>query len=261
VSPDPEIHHEAAALADLILAAGERGTVLFTGAGVSTESGIPDFRGPSGLWTQNVPISYQEFLADPAMRRESWRRGANTYAAIAAARPNAAHNAIGEWHAAGLVFGVITQNIDGLHQRGGVPDHAVAEVHGNAHRVRCLACDGLWDRAVVQARVAAGEEEPDCPVCGGILKPTTVSFGQPMPRGPFERAERLARAARLCLVVGSSLVVYPAAALPETTLRAGGQAAVVNAEVTPLDARAQFVSRGPAAVLLGTTADLVRSRR
>jgi NAD-dependent deacetylase len=140
-----------------------------------------------------------------------------------------------------------------------VPDHAIAEIHGNSHWVRCLSCDALWDRASIQARVTAGEAEPDCAVCGGILKSTTVSFGQPMPREPLEHAERLASAARLCLVIGSSLVVYPAAALPERTLRGGGQLGIVNAMETHLDARAAFVSRQPAAVLLGATAALLRA--
>jgi NAD-dependent deacetylase len=254
-----DLAQDVRTLADLIAAAGQRGTVVFTGAGVSTESGIPDFRGPSGLWTQNAPIEYRDFLADPAMRRESWRRGAATYAAIAAAEPNAAHRAIGEWYQHGWLAGVITQNIDGLHQRGGVPEHAIAEIHGNAHWVRCLGCDALWDRASIQARVAAGEAEPDCAICGGILKTTTVAFGQPMPREALEHAERLAGAARLCLVIGSSLVVYPAAALPERTLLAGGRLAVVNATETHLDGRASFISRHPAAVLLGEAATLLRA--
>ncbi len=156
------------------------------------------------------------------MRRESWRRGAETYAAIAAAKPNAAHVAVAEWWRSGLVSGVVTQNIDGLHQRGGVSDAAVAELHGTSHTVTCLGCRAHYDRAGVQARVAAGVEEPACERCGGFLKTGTVSFGQPMPREPLERAEQWLRQARLCLIVGSSLVVYPAAGLPELTLWAGG---------------------------------------
>jgi NAD-dependent deacetylase len=250
---------DAARLADLLLAAGERGTVAFTGAGVSTESGIPDFRGPTGLWAQYAPISYEEFLSDPAMRREAWRRGLHTYAAIAAAAPNPAHLAIAEWWRAGRVAGVVTQNIDGLHQRGGLPDEAVAELHGNAHGVRCLTCGAFCDRAGVQERVRAGDEDPACAACGGMLKPTTVSFGQPMPQEPLARAERLLRRARLCLVIGSSLVVYPAAALPELTLDAGGRLAIVNATETHLDPLATLVSRQPAGALLGAAASLVRS--
>lgn len=256
---DTPLARDAAALARLVLDAGPAGTVVFSGAGISTESGIPDFRGPSGLWTQNAPIDFRDFIADAEMRRESWRRGLNTYAAIAAAAPNAAHQAIGEWWQSGLLLGVITQNIDGLHQRGGVSEEGVAEIHGNAHRVRCLTCAALLDRPSVHERILAGEAEPRCHDCGGILKSTTVSFGQAMPPEPFRRAERWVEQARLCLVIGSSLVVYPAAALPELALSAGAALAVVNATQTPLDDAARLVSRLPAAVLLGATATLIRA--
>ncbi len=205
----------------LVRSAGPRGTVAFTGAGVSTESGIPDFRSPgTGLWTQNAPISYQDFLNDPEMRRESWRRGANTYPLIAAAVPNPAHLAIAEWHRAGLLEGLVTQNIDALHQRAGVPDGAIAELHGNAHRVD----------------------------------------GQPLPADVLDRAAGWLAAARLCLVIGSSLVVYPAAGLPELTLQGGGALAIVNATETHLDPLASYVSRHPSGLLLGQAAVLMRHK-
>jgi NAD-dependent deacetylase len=261
MTPEPRAanHHDAARLAELLLAAGQRGTVAFTGAGVSTESGIPDFRSPTGLWARYAPISYEEYLCDPAMRREAWRRGLHTYQAIAAAAPNPAHLALAEWWRLGLVAGVVTQNIDGLHQRSGLPDEAVAELHGNAHGVQCLACGALEERAAIHERVRAGDEDPACLACGGMLKPTTVSFGQPLPTEPLARAERLLRQARLCLVIGSSLVVYPAAALPELALEAGGRLAIVNATETHLDPLAAFVSRRPAGALLGEAAGRVRS--
>jgi NAD-dependent deacetylase len=253
---------EAEALADVLFGAGQGGTVVFTGAGVSTESGIPDFRGPSGLWAQNAPIGFRDYMRNPAMRREAWRRGLNTYAAIVAAEPNAAHSAIAEWWHAGLVVAVVTQNIDGLHQRAGLPDSAVIELHGNAHWVACLSCSARFDRPAIHERIQGGELEPACPRCGGILKSTTISFGQPLPAGAVLRAQQVHRAARLCLVVGSSLVVTPAANLPVETLATGGQVAILNHTPTHLDDRAVFVSRGSAAVVLGEVREvLTRARR
>jgi NAD-dependent deacetylase len=248
-------------LADLLLDAGERGTVLFTGAGVSTESGIPDFRSPGGIWSRYAPIEYADYLRDPEMRKESWRRGLEAYAPIAAAAPNAAHLAIAEWWHAGLVSRVVTQNIDGLHQRAGLPDSAVIELHGNSHGVLCLRCDARFDRADVHTRVLAGELDPPCPRCGGILKTTTVSFGQPMPRRQMAEAQQAHATARLCLVIGSSLVVTPAAMLPELTLEAGGCLAIVNATATHLDDLAVLVAREQAAVLLGESQHLLAARR
>jgi NAD-dependent deacetylase len=253
------VEEESARLAEIVLDAGPRGTVAFTGAGVSTESGIPDFRSPGGLWSRYAPIGYRAFLTDPAMRAESWRRGLHTYAAIVEARPNPAHLALADWWRLGLVAGVVTQNIDGLHQRAGLPDAAVVELHGTSHRVRCLGCGRLSPRAAIQQRVLAGEADPPCQACGGILKPTTISFGQPLEPAVVAAAERLLGRARLCLIVGSSLVVYPAAELPARTLEAGGSLAIVNATETHLDEWAVFVSRQPAGVLLGQAAALVRA--
>jgi NAD-dependent deacetylase len=247
-------------LADLLLEAGQAGTVVFTGAGVSTESGIPDFRSPGGIWTRYAPINYLDYLRDPSMRREAWQRGLHTYAAVAEAQPNAAHLALCEWWRGGLVSGVVTQNIDGLHQKAGLPDEAIVELHGNAHWVGCLGCDAHLDRLSVHERVLAGEAEPPCHACGGILKTTTVSFGQPMPEAEVARAQRLHAAARLCLVIGSSLVVYPAAMLPEVTLDAGGTLAIVNQTETHLDRHAALTVREPAAVLLNEVRTLLRAR-
>jgi NAD-dependent protein deacetylase/lipoamidase len=241
---------DAQRLTDLLVQAGAAGTVVFTGAGVSTESGIPDFRSPGGIWSRYAPIEYADYLADREMRRESWRRGLHTYASMQDAQPNAAHRAIAEWFHAGLVTGVVTQNIDGLHQRAGLPDSAVIELHGNAHGVACLGCSAWFDRPSVHARVVGGDEDPACPGCGGILKSTTVSFGQPLPERAVTEATRLHAEARLCLIVGSSLVVYPAASLPEVTLQTGGSLAIVNATETHLDPFASLISRQPAAALL-----------
>jgi NAD-dependent deacetylase len=244
-------------LAGLLREAGQAGTVVFSGAGISTESGIPDFRSPGGLWTRYAPIDYSDYLRDAAMRRESWQRGLHTYATMVDARPNAAHLAVAEWWQRGLLNGVVTQNIDGLHHKAGLPAGAVVELHGNAHSVSCLTCGASFDRLAVHARVLAGEDDPACPVCGGILKTTTISFGQGLPPRAVAEAQRLHAAARLCLVIGSSLVVYPAAMLPEVTLDAGGQLAIVNQTETHLDHLAVLVAREPAAVLLGQVQQLV----
>lgn len=251
---------DAQRLADLLVDAGERGTVVFTGAGVSTESGIPDFRSPGGVWTRYAPIDYEDYLRSPALRRESWQRGMHTYPPIAAAEPNAAHVALAAFYAHGLLNGVVTQNIDGLHQKAGVPDPAVVELHGNAHWIVCLTCTARFDRASVHARVAAGEGDPGCPDCGGILKTATISFGQALPVEALAEAQRLHATARFCLVIGSSLVVYPAATLPEVTLDAGGRLGLVNFTETHLDHFADFVSRQPAAVLMAETQSVLKSR-
>jgi NAD-dependent deacetylase len=237
-------------LAELLLDAGQHGTVVFTGAGVSTESGIPDFRGPGGIWTRYAPIDFKDYVRDAELRRESWRRGLHTYADMADAQPNPAHLAIADWFQIGLVSGVVTQNIDGLHQKAGLPASAVMELHGNAHSVGCLSCDARFDRLAIHERVLAGDEDPACTGCGGMLKTTTISFGQAMPEREVAAAERLHAAARLCVVIGSSLVVYPAAMLPEITLDAGGRLAIVNESETHLDHRATLVARARAGELL-----------
>jgi NAD-dependent deacetylase len=248
---------DAQRLADLLLEAGRLGTVVFTGAGVSTESGIPDFRSPGGIWTRYAPIDYADYLSDPAMRRESWQRGLHTYPPLAAAEPNPAHLAIAAWWRGGLVNGVVTQNIDGLHQKAGVGSDAVVELHGNAHWIGCLACGARFDRRTIHTRVEAGDLDPVCSRCGGMLKATTVSFGQPLSPDTVARAQRLHEAARLCLVIGSSLVVYPAATLPEVTVDNGGKLAIVNYTETHLDPQANLISRAPAGALLAETQSLL----
>lgn len=232
-----------------LLATSER-IVAFTGAGMSTESGIPDFRRPGGIWDRYAPIQYADFLASAEARRETWRRGLQTYPVVAAAQPNPAHLALVELERRGQLFAVVTQNIDGLHVAAGHAPERIVELHGNAHGVRCLQCDMEAAREVVQARVIAGEEEPPCVACGGILKPTTVSFGEPMPRRPLVRAEEAMRRCDLVLVVGSTLVVYPAAGLPELAVRRGAKLAIVNQTPTPLDDLADLVVRGRAGEVL-----------
>jgi NAD-dependent deacetylase len=232
------------------LLAGARRIVAFTGAGISTESGIPDFRSPGGVWDRNQPIEFRDFMQSAEARRETWRRGLETYPVVAAAEPNAAHRALVELEQRGVLMAVITQNIDGLHLEAGHEHDRVIELHGNAHGVQCLRCDGWYPRSEIHDRVLAGDLEPACSSCDGILKPTTVSFGQPMPREPLRRAETEVRQCDLVLVVGSSLVVYPAAGIPRLGLMAGAKIVIVNSTPTPLDDQATLVVRGRAGELL-----------
>ena len=224
--------------------------VALTGAGISTESGIPDFRSPGGVRDRNKPVDFRAFLASAEARRETWRRGLQTYPVVLAAEPNAAHLALVELERSGKLSAVVTQNIDGLHQKAGHAPGRVIELHGNAHGVRCLDCEARYPRLEIHARVTAGEAEPACADCGGTLKPTTVSFGEGMPHDELRRAEQEALACELMLVVGSSLVVFPAAAVPGRALDAGAHLAIVNATETPLDERATLVVHGRAAEVL-----------
>ena len=212
--------------------AAARRILVFTGAGISTESGIPDFRGPDGRWRTDDPslATIQAYVADPQVRRARWRaRLASPYDS---AVPNAAHRAIVALERTGRVV-VVTQNIDGLHQRAGSTD--VVELHGNLREAMCLGC--VWRAPVgdVLARVAAGNEDPDCPRCGGILKVATISFGQPLVTADLDRATAAAEEADVCLAVGSSLTVWPAAGVPLATARCGGRLVIVNDGETGLD--------------------------
>jgi NAD-dependent deacetylase len=215
----------------------------FTGAGVSTASGVPDFRSPGGIWSRYRPVTIQEFLASEEARRRYWLYKKETYAEFAGARPNAAHLALARLEAEGRLLGVITQNIDGLHQDAG--SQRVLELHGTNRRVECLACRRSYPAAEIQERLIAGCAVPLCDSCGGPLKPATVSFGQSLPADVLAGAFELARTADLLLVLGSSLAVYPAAAIPEAAARAGVPVLIVNREPTPLDRLAVVALRGP----------------
>ena len=229
-----------------------RRAVAFTGAGVSTESGIPDFRSPGGIWDRFDPneFTYANFIGSLEGRRKYWELGRVTYPVIRAARPNAAHVALVELHGRDRLDCCITQNIDGLHQAAGLPPEKVIELHGNATRARCLACSAAYTRDEVHAWLEAGDAAPTCPACGGIVKPTTVLFGEAMPEGAMAEAERRAREADLFVVLGSSLVVYPAAYIPLHAREAGATLVIVNLAPTPLDARADLVIRGRAGQIM-----------
>jgi NAD-dependent protein deacetylase/lipoamidase len=232
---------EIAALARLIDSA--RRAVVFTGAGISTESGIPDFRSPGGIWTQMAPIDFGDFLASEAARRESWRRRFAMDAVLRAARPNRGHRAVAELVRRGIVRAVVTQNIDGLHQESGVPAARVIELHGNTTYASCLDCGARYELADIRAEFERDGRAPRCRRCDGLVKTATVSFGQAMPQDAMRRAEEETLAADLFIVLGSSLVVYPAAGFPELAKENGAALAIVNHEPTGLDAIADLVIR------------------
>ena len=235
--------------------------VVFTGAGVSTESGIPDFRSPTGVWARYRPddFSYQSFLGSEEGRRRYWTVGRELYGAIRGARPNAAHQAIRDLDRLGLLDCVITQNIDNLHQRSGVAAEKVIELHGNATRARCLECGAGVSRDALQERLEAGESVPACRACGGIVKPCTILFGEPMPVQAVEQAERRARTAGTLLVVGSSLVVYPAAYVPVYAKEAGARLVIVNLTPTPLDLAADVLVPGLAGQVMSRLVERLRT--
>src|SRR6478752_2492257 len=212
---------------------GARRAVVFTGAGISTESGIPDFRSPGGIWTRMMPIDFADYVADPEARRESWRRRFEMEETWNQVRPNDGHRAVAELVARGIVRHVITQNIDALHQAGGVPEAQVIELHGNTTYAKCLDCEARLEIAAIRAHFEAQGEAPDCPACGGIIKTATISFGQAMPEREMARADAAVAACDLCLVAGSSLQVYPAAAFPLKAKRNGALLAILNREATP----------------------------
>lgn len=220
-----------------------RRAVVFTGAGISTESGIPDFRSPGGLWSRLRPIDFQAFLASPEARREAWRRKFELDATIGPVQPNAGHYAIARLVAAGRASYVITQNIDGLHQTSGVPAERVIELHGNGTYAVCLSCRARYELADISANFAVDEVPPVCR-CGGLIKSATVSFGQPMPTRAMRAAQAATLDCDLFFVIGSSLQVYPAAGFPELARSNGAKMLIVNREPTPLDDVADLVLHG-----------------
>jgi NAD-dependent deacetylase len=228
-----------AKLRDLL--AKSRRAVVFTGAGISTESGIPDFRSPSGLWTRMKPIQFQDFVRSREIRREAWTRRFEGEDTIAKAEPNAGHRAIARLVETGKVTLVVTQNVDGLHQAGGVPDSKVVEVHGTTRYCKCLACGLRYENDVVKQMWADTGDAPDCTSCGGIIKSATISFGQAMPEAEMERATIEAYECDLMLAIGSSLVVYPAAGVPITAKQNGATLVILNREETELDHLADLV--------------------
>lgn len=234
--------------------------VAFTGAGISTESGIPDFRSPGGVWSRYQPVYYDEFVRSRPARVLYWKMRMEAYREFAAACPNAGHRTLAQLEAGGQLRGVITQNIDGLHQMAG--SRNVVELHGTARMVACIACGREWEPETVHARIEAGEEAPDCEDCGAPLKSKTISFGQQMPAEAMESAHHLTletgRGTGLYLAIGTSLVVEPAASFPRIAKENGAKLVIVNATPTPLDRLANLIIRDPIGATFERLGDLVQ---
>ncbi|NBN78098.1 NAD-dependent deacetylase [Microvirga tunisiensis] len=239
-----DVKEASAMLADLFALNGR--VVVLTGAGLSTESGIPDYRSPGGIWSTHAPIQYQAFVTDKAARLEDWRRRFQFHAEFTAAAPNAAHRALARLTGEGRIGLVVTQNIDGLHQRAGQAAGTLIELHGNGTYAHCLDCRHPAGIPAQQEAVAAGRS-PRCAACGGLLKAAVVSFGEAMPQDKLARAVAAARQADVFLVLGSSLAVHPAATLPELAVAAGADLVIVNRDPTPLDHLASCLMATPLA--------------
>jgi NAD-dependent deacetylase len=218
-----------------------RRIVAFTGAGISTESGIPDFRSPGGIWTRYQPIYFDDFMASEEMRRESWRRKFATDETLLKAEPNAGHRALAKLVEQGRMSAIITQNVDGLHQRSGVPDAKVIELHGNSTYASCLDCGQRHELEPIKKSFLGAGKLPLCEKCDGIVKTATISFGQAMPEIQMARAQDETMNCDLFIVLGSSLVVYPAAGFPHIAKRKGAKLVIVNREATDQDDDADLV--------------------
>jgi len=246
-------------VADMIVAS--QCMVVFTGAGISTESGIPDFRGPDGIWTKVDPsqFTFQRYLNDAEMRRQIWE----TFLVGGRwpqAEPNAAHIAIAELERLGKLDCLITQNVDSLHLAAGNSEDLILELHGASRYVKCIDCGKRFSREQALPIVEKDKVNPKCDACGGLLKSGTVAFGEPMPARETREAERRARSCDLFLVIGSSLVVYPAAFMPVYALQAGARVVVINLEPTPVDDRAHAVIHGKAGELMPLIMERVRDK-
>lgn len=220
------------------LAESER-SVAFTGAGISTESGIPDFRSPGGVWATSQPVYFNDFLASAEARREYWRQKAAAHRSFAESQSNIGHQVLARWQSAGRLRAIITQNIDGLHQMAGSEN--VFELHGTARQIACLDCGDRFDAGPLVEQFARTARVPDCPHCGGLLKHATISFGQLLPADVLQSATQLCRQADLLFAIGSSLVVYPAATLPQLAKRHGAKLIIINRDPTDQDALADAV--------------------
>ncbi|MBN03911.1 MAG: NAD-dependent deacetylase [Ponticaulis sp.] len=235
---------------------GANRVLIFTGAGISTESGIPDFRSPGGVWSKMTPIYFQDFVASRDQRRESWRRVFNKTAGWTGAKPNTGHYAVAKLVDMGKVSCVVTQNVDNLHQHAGIDDDKVIEIHGNASYAKCLNCGKRYEFDDLKPRYEA-DEDLTCLFCEGLLKSATISFGQAMPEAKMALAEAEAEVADLCLAIGSSLVVYPAANIPIIAKQTGAQYAIINRESTDQDPYADLVLNTEIGPLLSEVIELL----
>jgi NAD-dependent deacetylase len=218
--------------------------VFFTGAGISTESGVPDFRSPGGIWTKYSPVYFDEFTRSEEARARYWKMKRETHALYKNVEPNVGHHAIAAFEQRGKLLGLITQNVDGLHGLAGVSAEKTVELHGTDRKVTCLGCGNEADPEPIYRRLVEDILPSPCASCGGLLKPATISFGQAMPQAEMKRAQRWSEAAEIFIVVGSSLVVQPAASFPVIAKQNGALLAIVNREPTPLDHLADYNYRG-----------------
>ncbi|MGB3327684.1 MAG: Sir2 family NAD-dependent protein deacetylase [Thermomicrobiales bacterium] len=240
ILPDPQAPAVSAVEMDRLedVVGPARRIVAFTGAGISTESGIPDYRGPNGVWARNAIPSIETVRSDPEAQREHWRFRRANYPVMLARQPNDGHRALVALEQSHRLLAIITQNIDGLHQKAGDHPERVIELHGSTHRLRCMNCGTEYDGIAIQARLDAGEEDPRCDVCGGPLRSATILFGEPLPEAALRKAVAVSQVCDLMLVVGSSLVVNPAARLPVIAKQHGARLVIINRTPTPLDALA-----------------------
>ena len=215
--------------------------VIFTGAGISTESGIPDFRGPQGVWKTNTPIYFQDFIGSEEVRKDSWKRKFSGQDIIKKAKPNIGHLAVAEVINKHESAYLITQNVDNLHQDAGVPDNKITEIHGNAHYASCLDCGIRYELNSIKKAFLENETVPYCDSCGGIIKTATISFGQPMPEEGMQIAQRKTLGCDLFITIGTSLVVYPAAGFPKLAKEIGAKLIIINNEPTDFDPIADLV--------------------
>ena len=245
-------------IADLIV--DSLRVVVFVGAGVSTESGIPDFRSPGGVWDRYDPqeFYFQRFLQSETSREKYWQMATEMYESMKDAKPNQAHLAIAELEQLGKLDCLITQNIDGLHFKAGNSPDKVLELHGTARHVTCLNCHKRYDRDAIQIRIASGDKAPRCDACKGLLKPATISFGQSMPAGETRAAYDHSAACDLFIVIGSSLVVQPAAQMPVVAKRNGAKLVIINRDETPCDPIADYVVHAQASPTMTSVIERVR---
>jgi len=230
--------------------------IIFTGAGISTESGISDYRSKGGIWDKFRPVYFDEFMASKDARTEYWRRKRELMGELDGAQPNPAHIAVAELHDKGLVEWVITQNIDGLHQKAGMPEDRVIELHGNTLRIRCMTCKDVSPVEDALKRIDSGDTAPECG-CGGYLKPDTISFGQAMPVAEVEKSAELSRSADFFMVVGSTLIVQPASLMPIYAKGGGAFLAIVNLSETPCDSICDVLINRKAGEVLNEIAGMV----
>jgi NAD-dependent deacetylase len=255
---EPKMEEQLKQIAQWIISS--KRVIVFSGAGLSTESGIPDFRSPGGVWDRYDPedFYFQNFLASETSREKYWQMATEFYEPIKMARPNQAHLAIAELEKLGKLDCVITQNIDSLHFKAGNSEERVIQLHGTAIYVSCLSCKKRYDRDEIQQRIKKGQKAPRCDDCGGLLKPATISFGQSMPEKETQEAYHRSSLCDLFIVVGSSLVVQPAASMPLVAKRNGARLVIINRDPTPYDDMADVVIHGQAGSAMASILEHVK---